>query len=132
LAADTVKKHLLSDEYGEVRGHKVSGYAEKLRIVASKYPHFVTQLALALSGRTLGLAMNQVRSQKDIDIGRSMELIGERYFGFHTRNCGHLNYDEAAWKSLRNRRLLVFDFPHSILAKKFSDLAKNILTHLGF
>ena len=131
-AADSVKKCLLSEDFGEVRGHRISGYAEKLRMIATKYPHFVTQLALALSGRTLGLAMNQVRSQKDIDIGRSMELIGERYFGFHTRNCGHLNYDEAAWKSLRNRRLLVVDFPHSILAKKFSELAKSVLNHLGY
>lgn len=132
LAAEMVKKRLLSEDISPTREHRVSGYAEKLRIIAYEYPHFVTQLALALSGRTLGLTMNQVRSQKDIDIGRSMELIGERYFGFHTRNCGHLNYDEAAWKSLRNRRLLVFDFPHSILAKKFSDLAKSVLNHLGY
>ncbi len=130
--AELIKSQLLSDQQPEVNGHKVSGYAEKLRLIAHNHPHFVTQLALALSGRTLGITMNQVRSQKDIDIGRSMELIGERYFGFHARGCGHLNYDEAAWKSLRNRRLLVVDFPHSILAKKFSDLAKTVMNHLGY
>lgn len=129
--AALIKAHLLSEDHQEFKGHKVSGYAEKLRLIAHNHPYFVTQLALALSGRALGITMNQVRSQKDIDIGRSMELIGERYFGFHARGCGHLNYDEAAWKSLRNRRLLVVDFPHSILAKKFSDLAKIVMSHLG-
>jgi flagellar biosynthesis protein FlhG len=86
----------------------------------------------ALAGRTLGIAVNQVRCQKDIDVGKSMELIGERYFGFQTRSCGYLNYDEAAWKSLRNRRLLVVDFPHSVLSRRFSDLARLVLSNLGY
>ena len=73
-----------------------------------------------------------MRSQKDIDVGKSMELIAERYFGFNCRSCGYLNYDEAAWKSLRNRRLLVVDFPHSVLSKRFSELSRLVLSNLGF
>ncbi len=123
--AEDVKALLLSGEGGR------AGYADKLRQAAATYPGFVSQVAMALAGRTIGIAINQVRCQKDIDVGRSMELIGERYFGFITRYCGYLNYDEAAWKSLRNRRLLVIDFPHSILSRRFSDLTRAVLSNLG-
>lgn len=117
---------------GDAGGGRATGYADKLRQAAATYPGFVSQVAMALAGRTIGVTINQVRCQKDIDVGRSMELIGERYFGFITRYCGYLNYDEAAWKSLRNRRLLVIDFPHSILSRRFSDLTRAVLSNLGF
>ena len=127
--AEDVRAALLApDTEGRAR---TSGYAERLRQIGAIYPGFVSQIALALGGRQVGIAVNQVRCQKDIDVGKSMELIGERYFGYHTRSCGYLNYDEAAWKSLRNRRLLVVDFPHSVLSRRFSDLARSVLTNLG-
>lgn len=129
--AEDVRSALLANEATDGRP-RPSGYVERLRQIGAVYPGFVSQLALALGGRTVGVAVNQVRCQKDIDVGKSMELIGERYFGYQTRYCGYLNYDEAAWKSLRNRRLLVVDFPHSVLSRRFSDLARTVLTQLGY
>ena len=126
--AEDLRNLLLATDAGAARS---AGYADKLRQAAAHYPGFVSQVATALAGRTVGVAINQVRCQKDIDVGKSMELIGERYFGFITRYCGYLNYDDAAWKSLRNRRLLVVDFPHSILSRRFSDLTRTVLTNLG-
>lgn len=130
--AEDVKAALLVPETADMRGARTSGYAERLRQIGATYPTFISQLALALSGRTVGITVNQVRGQKDIDVGKSMEIIGQRYFGFQTRDCGYLNYDEAAWKSLRNRRLLMIDFPHSTLARRMNDVAKSVLTNLGF
>jgi flagellar biosynthesis protein FlhG len=130
--AEDVKAALLAADTSDARGTRTSGYAEKLRQIGATYPTFISQLALALSGRMIGITVNQVRGQKDIDVGKSMELIGQRYFGFQTRDCGYLNYDEAAWKSLRNRRLMMIDFPHSILARRMNDVAKSVLKNLGF
>ncbi len=130
--AEDVKAALLASDTVEMRGARTSGYAERLRQIGATYPGFITQLALALSGRMVGITVNQVRSQKDIDVGKSMEMIGQRYFGFQTRNCGYLNYDEAAWKSLRNRRLMMVDFPHSTLARRMNEVAGSVLKNLGF
>ena len=107
------------------------GYADRLAQAAIAYPGLGAQVAAALKGRVVGITVNQIRCQKDIDVGKSMELIGERYFGLNCRFCGYLTYDEAAWKSLRNRRMLVVDFPHSSLSRRFGDLAKAVLTNLG-
>lgn len=108
-----------------------NSYLDKITSLKQAEPEFVSQLLAAISGRTLGVIINQIRCQKDIDVGRSMETIAERYFGFHARNLGYLNYDDAAWKSLRNRRLLVIDFPHSLLSRRFSEMARSLMMNLG-
>lgn len=130
-AADEIKNALLASERG-LGGGRTVGYADRLKQLGQLYPGFVSQVATVLAGRVVGFSVNQTRCQQDIDIGRSMEVIGERYFGFSTRFCGYLNYDEAAWKSLRNRRLLIVDFPQSNLSRRFADLARTVLASLGF
>jgi flagellar biosynthesis protein FlhG len=113
-------------------GSFASGYADCLRKMAATHPEFVSAVFSALKGRNLGLIINQSRSQSDIDIGSSMEHISRRYFGFQADYLGYLNYDDSAWKSLRNRRLLVTDFPHSLLAKRLTKVTLNSLAVLGF
>ncbi len=129
--AEAIKAALLTPDADQAGVRRPSGYAERLRQLGQVYPGFISQLSVALAGRSVGICVNQVRSQKDIDVGKSMELIGERYFGYHTQYCGYLNYDEAAWKSLRNRRPLTVDFPHSALARRFSELARAVFGSLG-
>ncbi len=109
-----------------------SGYLECLRKLAASHPDLVGAVLTALKGRILGLVLNQVRSQGDIDIGHAMEHICQRYFGFDASYLGYLTYDEAVWRSLRNRRLLVKDFPHSTLAKRIGLVAAKALTKFGY
>jgi flagellar biosynthesis protein FlhG len=131
-AAEAIKAALIAGDDRDVRPVKTGGYVERLKKQSITHPVFIKNLAQALSGRVVGITVNQVRGQPDIDVGKSMELIGQRYFGYQTRSCGYLNYDEAAWKSLRNRRLLMVDFPHSILARRMQDIAKSVLSSLGY
>lgn len=107
------------------------GYVDCLRSLSAHYPDFIKMLAGALQGRIIGIVINQARSQNDIDIGKSMEHICHKYFGFQTCYLGHLNYDESVWKSLRNRRLLVTDFPHSIISKRLAAVSSKALEVLG-
>jgi flagellar biosynthesis protein FlhG len=108
------------------------GYAECFRSLSASYPEFIRDIFTALSGRLAGLIINQTRAQQDVDIGSSMELICRRYFGIHAAYLGHLNYDDAAWKSLRNRRLLLADFPQSMLSKRLGQIALNSLNIMGY
>lgn len=107
------------------------GYMEAFRQMSSAYPSYINDVFSALRARNLGLVINQTRSQSDIEIGASMELICRRYFGLQAFFLGDMNYDDCAWKSLRNRRLLLNDFPHSILSKRLSRVAQNVVDLLG-
>jgi flagellar biosynthesis protein FlhG len=107
------------------------GYVDCLRQMSAHYPDFIRIVAGALQGRNMGIVVNQARSQNDMDIGKSMEHICHKYFGFQTAYLGHMNYDESVWKALRNRRLLVMDFPHSLISKRLSAIASKALDVFG-
>jgi flagellar biosynthesis protein FlhG len=108
-----------------------SGYASCLKELQRTYPQFIQDLQKVIQARCLGIVVNQTRDQSDIDLGSSMEHICQKYFGLPTRYLGYLNYDEAVLKSLKNRRLLVSDFPHSMIAKRLSVAAAQSLKILG-
>lgn len=107
--------------------HLDQGYFSVLKSLYPKYPEFVKALGTVVVSRKIGLLVNQVRSREDREIGFSMENICRRFFGLQSHNLGYLNYDEAAWKSLRNRRLLLFDFPHSLIVQRMKRVAHGVL-----
>lgn len=106
------------------------GYAERLRGLASLHPLLIRHIFATLGERNIGIVVNQTRNQQDIDIGASMEMICQKYFGFHARFLGHLNYEESVWKAVRKRKLLVHDAPESMLSNRFAELAERILAGL--
>ncbi len=107
------------------------GYAYCLRNMLGSYPGFIRNLKRAIESRYVGVMVNQTRDQSDMDIGNSMEHICQRYFGLQTRYLGYLNHDQAVLKSLRNRRLLVSDFPHSMVVRRLGVAVTQALQLLG-
>ena len=130
-AGARVRAALTRPEAASERG-RLGGYADRLNALSAEEASLVKEIRRALASRIIGIAVNQGREQKDIDVGKSMEIISQRYFGFDARVLACLNYDEAAWKSLRNRRLLTTDFPHCILSRRLSDMARAMLVGLGY
>lgn len=104
------------------------GYLSLLRQEYAKHPEFVRKLGEVVMARRLGLMVNQVRAHEDAAIGPSMESICRSFYGFQSQFLGYLNYDDVAWKSLRNQRLLLLDFPHSLIVQRMKQLVKNLLT----
>ncbi|NDE13399.1 hypothetical protein EBZ80_00510 [bacterium] len=113
------------------QGFQSRGYAERIRAFSDQDPDFIKYLFAALAGRKVGIVINQARAQNDVNVGNSMELIGTRYFGFQSQFLGYLNFDDVAWKSLRNRRLLTIDFPQAILSHRLNDIATRSLNLFG-
>jgi flagellar biosynthesis protein FlhG len=101
-----------------------------LRHLQATYPEFIRVLSQVIQSHYCGILVNQTRDQSDMDIGHSMEHICQRYFGLQTRYLGYLNYDQSVLKSLRNRRLLVADFPHSTIVRRLSIAASQSLSLL--
>lgn len=114
-----------------VGGSLASGYSNSFRELQLSYPQFISDLLRTMQARCLGVLVNQARDQSDIDLGLSMEHVCQKYFGFPSKSIGYLNYDDAVLKSLKNRRLLVSEFPHSMIAKRLSLAAAQSLKILG-
>ena len=75
----------------------------------------------------LGIILNQVRSGRDIDVGRGVSSISKNYFGIPVRYLGHIAYDNAVWQSLRKKKPLLIDHPTSPVNNQIFAIAKLIL-----
>lgn len=73
------------------------------------------------------IIINQVRTQADIDIGFSMQTVCKRYFGLELDFIGYLDYDAAVWQSVKKRRPLILEFPHSRLVSNFDKIVRKML-----
>ena len=75
----------------------------------------------------LGIILNQVRSGRDIDVGKGVASISRNYFGIPVRYLGHVAHDNAVWQALRKKRPLLIDYPASPINNQFFAIAKLIL-----
>ncbi len=104
------------------------GYLSAIRAQYNNFPSVIKGLGSAVVARKLGILVNQTREREDRELGKSMEDICRRFFGLQAHDLGYLNYDESAWRSLRNQRLLVSDFPHSVIVQRLHQATHRLLS----
>lgn len=73
------------------------------------------------------VVMNQVRTVEDIQIGFAMRKVCRRYFGIDVDYLGYVNYDNAVWKSVRRRCLLLTEYPLSEPVEFLGRMARKLL-----
>jgi flagellar biosynthesis protein FlhG len=73
------------------------------------------------------LVVNHVRSKADMDFGKALASAARRRMGLPITHLGHLEYDDAAWVSLRRRRPLLVEHPESRASKCIEKLARRLL-----
>lgn len=73
------------------------------------------------------IIINQVRSQKDIDIGFSIQNICKRYFGLNVNYTGYLDYDATVWQSVKKRKPLLMEYPDSKLVHNFDKIVNKLI-----
>lgn len=90
-------------------------------------PEMGQKLRAHMSRFSPKLIINQVRTQADIDIGFSMNIICKKYFGIDLNYVGYLDYDSAVWQSVKKRRPLLMEFPNSSLVGNFDRIIHRLL-----
>lgn len=75
--------------------------------------------------------MNQVRTVEDIQIGFAIRKVCRRYFGLDVDYLGYVNYDNAVWKSVRRRCLLMTEYPLSEPVEFLGRMARKLLREDG-
>jgi flagellar biosynthesis protein FlhG len=93
------------------RGHPESAAAFRAEIAAFR-PRFI---------------VNQVRDDADQAIGHQLVAACERHLGVRSTYAGFVRYDEAVWRSVRQRRLFIAEAPHSVAAEDVARMARSLL-----
>lgn len=80
-----------------------------------------------IKATNIGIVMNQVRTQEDKDLGLSMSSICSQYFGFSSQFLGSMRYDDSVWKSIRIRKPLIVDYPHSVASSNIYQITDELI-----
>jgi flagellar biosynthesis protein FlhG len=79
----------------------------------------------------IGLIVNQVRVKAEADIGKSILMVCERYFGMSVQYMGYLPYDSAVWQSIRRRVPFLIDAPNSTAVTHLEGILRSLLKVQG-
>jgi flagellar biosynthesis protein FlhG len=73
------------------------------------------------------LIMNQVRNSEEVKMGFSVRSVCRKYFGIEIDYVGYVNYDDCAWRSVKERQPLVLAYPESDGARYLRRITKKLL-----
>ena len=71
--------------------------------------------------------VNQVRSPVDASVGHQLVLACARHLGVRATYAGYVDYDDAVWRCVRQRRLFSEVAPRCPAAQKVAQLARGLL-----
>ncbi|MCA9610897.1 MAG: helix-turn-helix domain-containing protein, partial [Myxococcales bacterium] len=80
-----------------------------------------------MEGFSPAVVLNQTRLRADLELGESMRTAARRRLGIPIEYLGHIDYDDTAWSSVRNRRLLLVESPGAKSAKSLEKVARRLL-----
>ena len=85
------------------------------------------ELQLKMEEFKISLIVNQVRVKSEADIGKSILMVCERYFGMGVEYMGYLPYDNAVWQSIRRRVPFLVDAPNCTAVTHLEAILRNLL-----
>ncbi|UCD86179.1 MAG: P-loop NTPase [Deltaproteobacteria bacterium] len=78
------------------------------------------------------LIINQVRMDKDIELGFSVKNICSQYLGIQLDYLGYIYYDDCVWQSVRKKKHPILEYPDSKASVGIKMVANNLLQNQQF
>ena len=101
--------------------------AELLAAIETMDPRSGARLREEVGRFRLQVVMNQVRTSEDIQLGFAIRKVCRSYFDLDVDYLGYVNYDNAVWKSIKRRSLLLVEYPLSEPAEFIGRMARKLL-----
>ncbi len=118
----------LIEQAMDEKNHKgISSPKDLLNEVARLSPAEGEDLKNKMQSFMFSLIVNQVRAKTEGDIGKSVQIVCERYFGIHVDYTGFIPYDNSVWQSIRKRVPFLIDSPNSTAVTHLEDVLRNLL-----
>ncbi len=107
--------------------YNIRSPADLLNYIVQADPIHSRQFAQEMARFHLQLVVNQVRTRQDADLGHSIASVCQKYFGIQVSYAGYLDYDNAVWQSLRQKRPLLLHAPYSPLMAQFFNITRHLV-----
>jgi flagellar biosynthesis protein FlhG len=85
------------------------------------------ELSRRMAQFRISLILNQVRTKSEAEIGKSVQMVCERYFAMGVDYLGYLPYDNSVWQSIRKRKPFIVDSPNSLAVTHLEEILRNLM-----
>lgn len=100
---------------------------DALRAIARYDSSIAEATASELGALRPYLVTNGTRSRQDVELGRAMMAMADRYLGVRADDLGHIEQDDAIWLSVVRRRPLLLDNPSSKSGRNLERIARRMV-----
>lgn len=120
-------RQLIEQVMDQKTARKLDSPKELLAEVKRLSPDEGAELEARMKEFSIALILNQVRTEVESHIGKSVKSVCERYFGMGVDYLGFLPYDNSVWQSVRKRVPFLVDAPNSSAVTHLEEILRNIL-----
>ncbi|MBA7656464.1 Flagellum site-determining protein YlxH [subsurface metagenome] len=120
-------KEVVEHMWEQRERYKIKSLKELIDSLKESFSHLGDILDKELADFKIYLVLNKIRSSQDILIGSSMKSIFNKYLGINAQFAGYIEYDDAVWRSIRERRPLMVNYSLSRVAKEIGAFTENLL-----
>lgn len=120
-------RQLIEQAMDQKNSRGISSPKDLLNEIARISPSEGEALKSKMDSFTFSLIVNQVRAKSEGDIGKSIQIVCERYFGIRVDYPGFIPYDNAVWQSIRKRVPFLIEAPNSTAVTHLEEIVRNIL-----
>ncbi len=120
-------KDIVEQMWERRKEYNIKSLRELLDCIRDNFSYVGDIIDKELSDFKLYLILNKIRSSDDILIGSSMKSIFMKYLGVDTKFVGFVEYDDSVWRSIRERRPFMLNYPLSRSAKEVEVFTENLL-----
>ena len=119
-------KSLIDEVMREEGGRGLKTPADLVTFVGEKDPDAGDILRKEMSAFPLKLVVNQVRCPEEHQLGASISAACKKYFGVPMEFLGSIPYDDSVWQSVRKKKPVVLEHPHSEASLSIKNVAKSV------
>jgi flagellar biosynthesis protein FlhG len=120
-------RELIDAALDQKNPHGIRTPVDLVARVETEHPAEADTLRSEMAAFRPCFVVNQVREPADVGIGHQLVAACARHLGVRSTYAGFVHYDEAVWRSVRQRRLFMADAPRSRAAEDIAQLVRALV-----
>jgi flagellar biosynthesis protein FlhG len=120
-------KEIVQHIWDRRQNYGIRNLKELIDYLKDRFSYIGTILDNELANFRIYLILNQVRSKQDVLLGASIKSVLQKYLGVEILYVGAVEYNDAVWRSVRERKPFLLNYLSTGCAKDIETLGENIL-----
>jgi len=120
-------KEIVQHIWDRRQSYGIANLKELIDYLKESFSYIGTILDHELSSFRIYIVLNMVRSNQDVELGASIKSVMMKYLGIPIHYSGYVEYSDAVWKSVRERKPFMLNYLATGCAKQIETLTENLI-----